>query len=167
MKPEISQERLKEVLHYNPDTGLFTWKERRGGTAIEGVEAGWTNGSGYKRIAFNNVEYPGHHLAWLYMTGELPRKQLDHINGIRNDNRLSNLREATQKENMQNTRKHADNKSGYLGVYLHKHSGKFHSRIMVDGKQISLGYSDTAEAAHEAYKKAKAQYHKFNPEVTT
>lgn len=104
-----------------------------------------------------------HRLAWLYVHGRWPIADIDHINGIRDDNRFTNLREASRAENNQNirsARSHAI--SGLLGAHWHRQSGLWYMRIKVDGKSFTKGMFATAEEAHAAYLKAKAEHHPFS-----
>lgn len=158
----LTAERLRELLHYDADTGVFTRLVSRKGFRAGGV-AGSDN-NGYRIIVIDYKMYRSHRLAWLYMTGEWPRNDVDHINGTRNDNRFANLREATRSENMQNVRKaHSDNKSsGLLGVTFDKSQGKFMARIMLNGKYRYIGRYITAQEAHHAYLAAKSQLHQFS-----
>ena len=131
--------RLLEVLHYDPQTGFFTWTTNLNGHARTGRKAGWNQYS-YIKIQIDGKSYPAHRLAWLYMTGEWPTHEIDHINGDPSDNRWSNLREATHQQNMCNrTRLNRRNKSGVQGVYLSKKTGKYHPYANCDGKMIYLG----------------------------
>ena len=112
---KLTQEKLKTLLNYNPETGIFTWKKRNQNIS------GTINNKGYVVIQINNKIYLAHRLAWLYMTGLWPKNDIDHFNQVRTDNRFFNLREATRKENCQNVHKpHPNNSSGYLGVYWNK-----------------------------------------------
>jgi hypothetical protein len=156
-------ERVRELLDYNPETGIFTWKVFRAGKAVAGSVAGKINSHGYREIRVDGARIGAHRLAFLYVLGRLPKKQVDHKNGIRDDNRMENLREASTAENMQNLRKaNADNKSsGLLGASWYGLTKKWQARIRVEGKQIHIGYFDTAEEAHAAYLKAKAELHPF------
>ncbi len=110
---------LRRTLEYRPDSGLFIYKERRG-RKKPGDVAGRTHKSGYVYIVINRVNYLAHRLAWFYVNGSFPKSQIDHINRVRNDNRIENLREATGAENMQNYSKPTTNKSGVVGVFWNK-----------------------------------------------
>jgi hypothetical protein len=100
---ELTQDRLRELLDYDPDTGIFTWMvNRRGGKAAVGVVAGSRNTDNYVSITVDGEEYLAHRLAFLYMTGAFPPKQVDHINTAKSDNRWCNLRACTSKEQMDN-----------------------------------------------------------------
>lgn len=159
----ITQSRLKEVLLYNPDTGFFTWIKRTGNRAA-GSLAGTPRANEYIQIRVDKKIYLAHRLAWLYVHGVFPPDQLDHINRIRTDNRISNLRLATQAENKQNFSKSRRNKSGIIGVSWCKQSRKWHARICINGRKTDLGRYDSIEKAAAARAEAKARYHTFNPE---
>jgi len=159
-------QQIKEILHYSSDTGKITWLISPKHTTIKvGDRAGCFNKTtGYRSIRVNGKLYQEHRLAWLLHYGYLPAKDIDHRNGIKTDNRIDNLREATDAENQQNRGKRKDNSSGYTGVSFHKPTGKWLSQIAKNGKKYNLGYYDTPELAHEAYLKAKAELHTFQPE---
>jgi hypothetical protein len=159
----LTQEILKELLHYDPDTGIFTWKITKSFRSQVGTIAGGHDNYGYLQISINYKLYKAHRLAWLWAYGAWPKDQIDHINCIKNDNRIINLRESNNIENKQNLKKcHKDNKSsGLLGVSFHKPMKKFESVIMVNGKKIRLGYFYDKHEAHEAYIKAKRELHPF------
>lgn len=157
---KLTAERLRECLTYNPETGLFHWKEARRGLYV-GDQAGCLAKHGYIFIRIDDRLYTGHRLAWLYVTGEWPKKNIDHINRVRSDNRFCNLREANQTENNQNMAVRSDNTSGHTGVYWCKTSLKWYSRIRVNGKKVSLGYFHSKEEAIAARDEAKLKHHPF------
>ena len=150
----ITQSELKEILHYDPDTGIFTGIEIKRGCRKNGL-AGYLKQEGYIQIKIFGKIYPAHRLAWLYTHGSFPINDIDHINGIRNDNRIINLREATHSQNQAN--KKYRNNSGYKGVS--KNKNKWQANIKVGKKTLYLGYFDTKEEAHEAYKQASIKHH--------
>ena len=153
----ITQEELKQRLSYDQETGLFVWIKPPRGTKIGSV-AGSADNYGYWCIGFNNKSYKAHRLAWFYVHGEFPDGQIDHINQIKSDNRISNLRVTDASKNCQNIRQpRIDNKLKTKGVI--RKSGKFYAQIQVAGKKISLGYYSTLEAASIAYQDAKARLH--------
>jgi hypothetical protein len=160
----ITQNQLKDILHYEPSTGEFTWLISCGPNKAGSI-AGAVHHQGYIRIGVNKKYYQAHRLAWLYVHGVLPKDQIDHINGIRNDNRISNLRECNNLENQQNCGVYKNNKSGYTGVFYRKDIKKWLAKINFNSKQMYLGYYDTPEKAHDAYCDAKNKYHTFNPAV--
>ncbi len=164
MKATLTVERLKEVLHYEPSTGVFTWLQRAGKgqrSDLVGAVAGATRLDQYREIGIGRHQYKAHRLAYLYMTGTWPPHQIDHRDGIRSNNVWTNLRPATRPENMQNLRKaRCDNKSGVLGVT--KIGSEYRARIVVDGKRRYLGTRDTPEAAGALYLEAKERLHPFS-----
>jgi hypothetical protein len=164
MKKALTQARLYEVLSYDKKTGIFRWvSTRRGQRPKVGDVAGTTGVSGYCYIGVDRFTYAAHRLAWLYVTGDWPKHDIDHRNRHRSDNRWSNLREATPGQQRQNQSLGSNNKTGFLGVRKHR-CGKFEANIAVNGKHRYLGLFTTAEKASAAYLKAKRQLHTFNPE---
>jgi hypothetical protein len=143
----LTQDRLKAILDYNPDTGKFQWRQRRG-SAGAGRIAGCDDGQGYIQILINSRVYAAHRLAWLWIHGRWPHPEIDHKNGVRNDNRLTNLREATRSQNHAN-RKSNPNRAGLKGV--ERREDRWSSYIRVKGRSIRLGTFDTPEEAHNAY----------------
>lgn len=151
-------ELVKKFLHYDPVTGFFTWRERGRNPAMAGRTPLSRDGCGYVRFSFKGVKYRAHRLAWFYVTGAWPAGEIDHINGMRADNRWKNLREATRSLNMQNRRSaNEGSATGILGVY--KNAPGFRSQIKIGGKQIFLGVFKTASAASRAYMTAKRKLH--------
>lgn len=157
----LTQSRLKELLHYDPKTGVFIWKISRGKRKAGSVAGGFSS-YGYVEIRIDTVSYKAHRLAFLFVTGEIP-VEVDHINGVRTDNKWVNLRSCTTGENKQNLGGAKSNsKTGLLGSSFHKSSGKYRAAICVDRVITEIGYFATAELAHEAYLKAKAKLHTHN-----
>lgn len=155
----LTQSRLRELLHYDPETGFFTRALTTTGIRPKvGDVAGGVNCRGYWQIRIDGERYKAHRLAWLYMTGDWPKEQIDHINMDRSDNRFANLREATNIQNCANQRRPVNNTSGLKGVCWNKRLSKWKSQIRVNGKLHHLGYFDTAEAAHESYIDAAKKY---------
>lgn len=157
----LAAERLRALLTYNPETGVFTWRERRGGAALVDTPAGNINSNGYRVIAIDYVRYRAHRLAWLYVHGCWPVSRIDHVNRMRDDNRFANLRQATDAENSQNRSLGRNSTSGYLGVSWCSASGRWAARIKVDGRKKRLGFFASPEEASAAYERAKAIYHPF------
>lgn len=149
-KNNITVEKLKELLLYDRDTGIFTNKITRSPSSIKGCESGYLC-RGYIVIKIYGKNYLAHRLAWLYTFGYFPEKYLDHINLIKSDNRISNLREANQSQNQGNTLKHKRNTSGYKGVCFDKWSNRWKAEICFNGKSKNLGRFNTPEEAHQAY----------------
>lgn len=147
----ITQDELKELLHYDHDTGVFTWIASSGRRSRIGGIAGSINGRGYINIGIKYVMYLAHRLVWVYVHGHEPPNEIDHINRIKNDNRLVNLRLATRSENMLNKGIMATNTSGYKGVSFNSRDKKWIVMCLIDGKHHYIGRFDTAEEASSAY----------------
>jgi len=162
-KGNLTHEALKNALHYDPDTGVFTWRLRFGKRGIPGRRAGTIDFNGYEVITINGKRHKAHRLAWLYVHGRWPAVAIDHINGVRSENRIQNLREAGPAENQQNRGRQRNNKSGFTGVSWDQSAGKWRAGIRADGRARNLGGYDSPEQASEAYLAAKAAVHKFNP----
>lgn len=153
----LTHERLKEVLEYDPETGHFVARVTRS-NLLKGARAGKRSGK-YSRIRIDGRLYYTHKLAWFYMHGKWPDAQIDHINLVPSDNRISNLREATHAQNNFNHSRQRNNKSGKKGVQFAKHSGRWRARIYKDSRPIHLGCFATAEEAHAAYVAAARIHH--------
>ena len=156
MTPELTRAEVSELLSYEPESGVFRWKVDR-----RRVKAGDVVGSdrgGYSVIDVNGRQYLAHRLAFLLMTGEWPAEDVDHINGVKDDNRWSNLRAVSRRINMQNLRAAQKNsKTGLLGVT--KHQGRYMASIEVSGQRKFIGYFDCPHVAHAAYVAAKRIHH--------
>lgn len=149
----IDQDMLHALLDYDPDTGEFHWIEARGRVKA-GELAGYIHPAyGYRYIRINGTAYFAHRLAWLYEYGDLPEPplELDHINNDKDDNRIANLRVVTRSQNQQNNPKPRTNTTGYKGVTTHY--GRYCAQVMLNGRNIWLGYHDTPEAAAQARRK--------------
>lgn len=147
----VSRERVLELLDYDPETGIFTWRVRRSGVKF-GSHAGRSSSSGYREIRIDGRRYSAHRLVWLVVHGTWPHDQIDHINGIRDDNRANNLREATRTENQRNSKIRVDNTIGYKGVTYHKASRKFRAQCQDhNGIRMHLGLFSTVLEAAKAY----------------
>ena len=153
--------RLRELFHYDPDTGVFT-RKTNSGRGLAGRTAGIAHNQGYFCLCANGKKYLAHRLAWLYVTGEWPVNDIDHINGIRADNRFANLRDVTRSVNLQNRRSPKNTaRSRLLGVTFAKHklNNPWVAQICFKGKTKRLGYFATEELAHAAYLKKKREVH--------
>lgn len=159
----ITLDRLKEMLSYDHETGVFTWIVKPRRSVKLGSIAGSEN-KGYNRIRLDKRGYPAHRLAWLYYYGEWPKNGIDHIDGNRSNNKILNLRDIPHRNNIENImRAHKNKKSGLpLGVTFNSRvsTNKYRAGIETNGKQISLGAYPTPEEAHQAYVKAKRMLHK-------
>lgn len=155
---DLTAARLRELLDYNPETGLFTWAISRRGCR-KGDPTGKPHRNGYIMIGVMYRHRLAHRLAWLHTYGDWPTGEIDHINGIRSDNRIANLRDVSTAVNRQNLRAaRSDNHhTGLLGVY--KNHGQWSARVQVNGTQHYLGSFSTPEEAHSAYLAAKRKMH--------
>lgn len=157
----ITQERLKELLTYEPETGNFIWNIDNGPRAKNGSIAGCINKvAKYIQIRIDGKGHQAHRLAFLYITGDLPTDCVDHINGQRSDNRWCNLRTATYLENSFNKGKQPQNKSGFKGVSWNKASNKWIAQCQVRYKKYRIGVFDNPEEAHQAYVSFASSHHK-------
>ncbi len=159
----ITQEYLRERLHYDKDTGIFTWTDSKlNANRARGKKAGciYKNGYRYLDLTVNKkpYTYTAHRLAWFYIYGEFPKMMLDHINHNKLDNRISNLREVTHKENQRNKRVNIRNTSGHTGVSFDKTCQKYKAQVTVDGKNKHFGYFQNVEDAAKAAKEAREHY---------
>jgi len=149
--PDITQKDLKNLLRYYRGTGEFIWKETRGIRAIKGQRAGHQNKNGYWSLRVNLKLYLLHRLAFLYVTGELPKERVDHIDRNPGNNSWKNLRLVTHSENLRNAKLRKDNSSGIGGVYFDKSRKKWAARISISpNKPKNLGRFDTKELAIKA-----------------
>lgn len=160
----LSQEQLKVYLTYCPDTGLFTknrYKDPRG-RFWGGYKIGAKNVSGYIFITINKKQYLGHRLAWFYMTGEWPESQIDHINGVRTDNKIENLRKCSPMQNRHNVGITKTNKSGFKGVSWNKDIRKWTASVSINNKTKVLGYFYDKGIASKVYQDfCKANHNQF------
>ncbi|MCD2451655.1 HNH endonuclease [Methylicorpusculum oleiharenae] len=163
MKNLLTQERLKELLRYDPETGMFTWLASPANSVKVGAIAGSVNGKGYIHIKINSKTYRAHRLAFFYHFGRWPKNDVDHMNGVKTDNRIENLRDANKSENQQNRGVQSNNTSGYMGVSYDKRKKKWKAEIMINRKTNRLGRFSTPEEAHAAYLSAKKELHTFQP----
>lgn len=158
----MTAEELRVFLDYCPDTGVFRWRVSGGGMRAGDV-AGGRHPHGYVMINVRGGRFLAHRMAILFVTGEWPHEHVDHLNGIPNDNRISNLRCVSRELNNQNQRRaHSDSISGLLGVSWAPHVKRWYARIWVEGHHHHLGYFDTKESAHDAYVSAKRLLHSGN-----
>lgn len=152
---------IKDYISYNPDTGVFTRLKTSGGCIPNSI-VGTKQSAGYIRLRVKRKLYLAHRLAWWFVYGKMPDHNIDHINGVRDDNRICNLRLDTDKQNQQNiTTLSKNNKSGFAGVSWSKRMNKWRADIYIEGKSIYLGNYDTPEEASAAYLCAKKKHHPF------
>lgn len=155
---KLTQKRLKELLHYDPDTGIFTWKVRPANCLQIGDVAGGTDFYGYCRIRVLGKICKAHRLAFLYMEGYMPENCVDHINRIRNDNRWCNLREVSRSCNAKNREFCPSDTTGVVGVRFYKTMGKWGARIHVNRSRVYLGCFETKTDAAKARWEAEVKY---------
>lgn len=178
-KPKLTAEYVRECLAYDAETGVLTWKQRPRShfknkqawsaqkTNFAGTVAGSDTGIGYLSVVIDAQRYGSHRLAHLIMTGNWPEAEIDHVNGVRNDNRWANLRAVTKAQNHQNKRTPLNNTSGFRGVVWSKQRCKWVAQIKLAGKTIHLGIHKTIESARSARIAAEAELHPYStrPEV--
>lgn len=158
----MNHQELLEVLDYCPATGMFTWKKKTSVRTSIGMPANHIRSNGYVYISIKYTRHLAHRLAFMFMTGNFPAHQVDHINGVRNDNSWGNLREVTCKENNKNIAKSLRNKSGVTGVFWYAPGKKWQAHITINRKKTHLGYyKDFDEAV--AVRKAAEHSHNFHP----
>lgn len=167
MKREVNAALVRELLDYDPLSGMFIWKTREAApkqwnVRYAGKAAGCVESFyGYVLIGIDGKNYRANRLAWLHFYGSWPEGVVDHKSGVRTDNRISNLRDVNKSVNGQNQRTatRKNRSTGLLGASLHKRSGKFRADIRVDGRTKFLGNYDSAEEAHQVYLTAKRALH--------
>ncbi len=150
----ITQKQIRELFEYSPETGLFIRLKSRGNSK-KGTIAGTINRTGYIHIKIDGKKYMAHRLAWLYEYGNFPEKHIDHI---KTDNRICNLREVSQSENNRNRLTNCNNNSGVTGVDFHTKTNRWRARISVDSKLVHLGLFSTFSEAVDARKNAEILY---------
>lgn len=158
----ISFEKLNTLFEYLSETGQLRRKVTVSPNAMVGSIAGVVDSNGYVKVGVENKVYPAHIIVWTLVKGSWPTAIIDHINGVKSDNREENLREASTVTNAYNQVKPKNNKSGYRGVYFDAARNsykKWKASCSVDGKRSTIGYFLTAELAHEALVKFRELHH--------
>ena len=156
----ITADELREVLAYDPSTGVFTWRIHQGFQSPSiGSVAGTDHSEGYRYICIRRRQYGAHRLAWLYMTGAWPAEDIDHANCDRKDNHFANLREATRAQNNRNARLSRNSQSGRKGVSWCRQMRKWRARIGIGGQTVILGYFDDIDEAAATYAIAARNHH--------
>lgn len=158
-KPLPTIELLRELFRLDPEAGKIFWRVRTGNRIHVGDEVGGPASGGYRRVNLSGHLYTVHRVIFALANGRWPIDQVDHINGIRADNRPCNLRDATSSQNKHNCGKRKTNKSGFKGVSWDKARGKWHPQIQAYGKYIYLGRYDDVELAALVYAEAARKYH--------
>jgi len=154
----LTQAILKDLLHYDSETGIFTWTDNAA-PKVKNTRAGRKHNDGYELIAIDYVSYLSHRLAWMYVYGEFPKNMIDHINGVRTDNRIANLRESTLQQNNHNRKLNSNNKSGVKGVYWNKQNKSWHARIKVNGVNKHIGSFKNIDDAEKAIRNEREKLH--------
>lgn len=168
----MTPSQARALLDYDSLTGIFTWKRRKLRKGFERIDKGWNtrfagklvaprvHKHGHRQIGLHCHNYMAHRLAWMIHYGKVPSRHLDHINGDPQDNRIANLRLATQSENMRNSCRRKDNTSGVRGVSWDKKSQKWYAYINTGGygSMVSLGHFNNIEDAANARKIAEIKY---------
>ena len=154
----LTAERLREVLDYDPETGVFTTRIKRQGSRA-GVTPGYTKDNGYSYTHIDTTSYMTHRLVWLWVNGSWPIGEIDHIDGDKLNNRIANLRDVDRATNTQNSKKARRNNksSGLLGSY--KSGNRWQAQIRINGVCMTLGSFGTPEEAHASYLGAKRLFH--------
>lgn len=153
-----SIERIREAFSYDPDTGVLIWRIRTSNRSTIGKEAGSPDGQGYRILMLDKCLLRTHRVVWAYFHGKWPKGFIDHINGIRSDNRIRNLRDVSNAVNLQNNMKaQCNNTTGFRGVWVERKSGVFIAEMSMNRKRHLLGRFKTAEEAAAAYAKAKIE----------
>lgn len=165
MKAEkITAKKVRSIFLYDAVTGIFRYRYTRGPRAPAGAIAGSLHHKGYRVLTINKRSYQAHRIAWLFYYGKFPKKQIDHINGVKDDNRIANLREASNSQNKKNTKVRSDNAIGVKGVSLRFRAGRpfYVVRIQVEGKRLHLGeFVDIGHAASVYWGAAQKYYGEF------
>ncbi len=149
----LTVEKAKSLFRYDESTGLLSWRYRKGKKVPRNLAAGYIDSEGYRVVRADGVNYRAHRIVWLMSFGRWPTHMLDHVNGDRADNRLSNLREATNSQNQMNKKRQARGASGYKGVAIIRRRGRIQYRpgVTLNGKHRVFGYYDDPREAYEVY----------------
>ncbi len=163
----LTQEYLKEILHYNPLTGIFKNRLTRNSRSLKGSVAGYITVRGYEVIGIKGKIYQSHRLAWLYMEGYFPENEIDHEDRNPSNNKFDNLRVASHMCNMRNKGMYSANKSGITGVCWYKPTSKWEVSIAVEGRKTGLGYFDSKIKAAKSRWKGEKKYNYPNCSTTS
>lgn len=159
MMKSMPVEEVRRLFDYSNEAGGLVWKVSPARAVKPGSRAGTHNGEGYRTVCIKRNFFLEHRLVWAHVYGAWPSLQIDHINGVRDDNRISNLRDVSPSINQQNKRSAPkSSKSGVLGAHL-RSNGTYQPKIRVDGRCVALGTFKTAQEANEAYLSAKRKHH--------
>lgn len=145
---------IEKFISYNNETGIFSIIKKTGPRSSLGPLQVSTDSRGYQQVQYMGKAFLAHRLAWYFTHGKWPENEIDHINGVKTDNRIANLREATRSQNIKNRGPHKNIISGLKGVYFNKARNKYQAAIWIDGKRKALGVFEDKYEAFEVYKKA-------------
>ena len=159
----LTKDIVLSLLEYDKSSGIFKWKESRGGYAKKGMVAGGVDSKGYVQIKINRKLYLAHRLVWLVEFGQFPKMHIDHVDRNPKNNAIQNLRLCTRFENQQNVGVRKTNTSGHVGVSYVKRSNKWLSYISVNKKTVRLGLFESIGDAVDARTNAKSKFHTFHP----
>ena len=154
----ITVEKARALFKYDASTGEITWRTSPNNRIKQGAVAGSFDKRGYRKIKVDNQDYRAHWIIWLIVYGRFPSEEIDHINHVKDDNRIINLREICRKGNARNLSVSSRNKSGVVGVHKRKENGKWRAAICVDRKSIYLGEFISREDAISARSEANRKY---------
>lgn len=154
-KEPLSCEYVSSLLSYDPEAGILRWRVARNNRVKVGQEAGSVSSNEYLHIGIDGRQYLAHRLAWLHVHGEWPNGQIDHINRVKTDNRLSNLRACSPRENSRNRKIRCDNKSGVPGIHWSNKKNAWGTSVAVAGRQVSAGYFNDLGSAEQAIKQLR------------
>jgi len=154
----ITQNQLKNQLNYNPITGFFTWAITKQKVKLGAIAGCLSKSTGYIHLRIYGIEYLAHRLAFLYMTGNFPKNQVDHVNRIKNDNKWLNLRDVTRVGNGRNRPLNKNNTSGVIGVSWNNRRNKWLSYIYLNSKRKDLGFFKSKIVATIKRKQAQKKY---------
>ena len=158
----LTQEKLRTLLHYDPDTGVLTWRAKPSRGIKVGRQAGTPTSEGYLALQIDKKKMYAHRAIWMYVHGVWPSEEIDHINHVRNDNKLCNLRLANRLENSHNTRKHAKSLSGHKGVAWHSRNKKWQVQMRFCGKSYYVGQFSNLQDAVQARLQAETKLYADN-----
>lgn len=160
---QLPHEELTEYLHYNPDTGVFTNRMWRGGSARKGKQAGHTHMGRWLRIKINGREFMAHRLAWFYVHRRWPEKEIDHIDGNGFNNSIKNLRQANRNVNCSNLQKHRNGHLSGVRKAQYKTKTSWIANIWAAGQVVRIGSFDTQAKAYKAYCKVYKEWNGHLP----
>tara|TARA_R110001592_G_scaffold111372_6_gene308490 strand:+ start:12415 stop:12906 length:492 start_codon:yes stop_codon:yes gene_type:complete len=158
---KATHEYLMQHINYSPETGEFFWKKSPAPPVLAGSRAGWLDSCGYRQISLQGRAYLAHRLAFLYMTGKPPEREVDHANRIRDDNRWCNLRSCDRHQNTQNASVRKDNRLGIRGVWATRY-GSYEAQVIANKTKHRRKFKSVEEAAEWVLEKRKELHGDFS-----